>query len=152
MKPPISRSPASQLLLSRSSMASRVIAAVLGMLLAQPAWAEWVDLGRIEPFGLRAYVDPATLRKTVNGRRVWYLSTNPSAPSDDIINSSTKFLLEIDCIRERMRINQHSTNSGYMGNGPTLSNDVSVGAWFVPQPNDHMERALKFTCAMRLPK
>jgi hypothetical protein len=59
-------------------MAIEVIAAVLGLLLAQTLWAERAYTGMLanESSGSgewSIYVDFSTFRKTENGRRAWFL-------------------------------------------------------------------------------
>jgi hypothetical protein len=56
-------------------MANRVIVAVLGLLLAQPVWAQWVGIVSVNDSSL--YHDPSTVRKTLTGRTIWELTDYP---------------------------------------------------------------------------
>jgi len=114
---------------------------LLLMLVSQPAWAEWVEAGvggegSDEAFTL--YIDPATVRKTPGGRRVWtmYSFEKPQSNSSGGPFQSARALWECDCAGERTRILQYTWHSGHMGAGRTVAYDASpsVSRWVVAAP------------------
>ena len=126
---------------------------ILLMLVSQPAWAEWVIVGSA-PGGSDAfthYIDPATLRKTPNGRRVWTLN-DYEQPQTDRSGSyrSTLLVNEFDCAGERSRFLQGSAFSGQMGAGSVVGFDNSPGQWSIVAPGSIGDITLKAVCRMPL--
>jgi hypothetical protein len=126
----------------------RLVLITLGMLLAQPVSAEWVEVTTSNKH--TSYVDPATVRKTVNGRRSWTIKNfyKPQrAGSATYI--SLKVLDEFNCEDEKSRALQIIAFSGPMGTGDVISSDNQIDSWSVVPPESIAEDMLKFVC--RLP-
>ena len=78
----------------------RIVLIAWLILVATPAWAEWVKVS--ESDGLTGYVDPATIRKNGNLRRVWEIQ-DLKARGTKFGELSRRVLNEYDCKEERMR-------------------------------------------------
>jgi hypothetical protein len=128
---------------------------LLLMLVSPPAWAGWVEVGRAgggETTERSIYLDPATIRKTAEGRRAWrlYSFVEPQPDLGDAVYQSTKALVEYDCAGERTRDLQFSWHSGQMGTGRTVKLDDSPSNWSVVSPRSVAEALLKAVCKVRL--
>ena len=134
----------------------RLVLILLGMLLAQPVWAEWLrlgetssDTGREKAFAY--YFDPATVRKTPNGRRAWAMWSYVQIQDGSFGKYQTsKILYEFDCADERSRILQLTFTSGPMGTGESVFSEAEPGHWLIPTPRSINEGALKAVCKVRL--
>ena len=71
----------------------RFVLAALLLLATIPAWAEWVRLGETDT--AIHYLDPATIRKDSNLRRVWELQDLKVRLPDGELSRRTLF--EYDC-------------------------------------------------------
>jgi len=73
----------------------------LGLLLAQPVWAEWVRVAGTKKY--TAYIDPLAVRKTANGRRAWLMDSFEQPHTNKVNNvyQSLKRLHEYDCTGEQ---------------------------------------------------
>ena len=124
----------------------------LGLLLAQPVWAEWTELGA--PDGLTHYMDHETVRKTESGRRAWFLYNFKAArelqPKKTFLSSTV--LMEFDCSGERYRGLQWTAYSGNMGQGNVVSAGSDVSGWEVVTPNTIAVKQALAACAVSLPK
>jgi hypothetical protein len=127
---------------------------ILLMLVSQPAWAGWVELGSAGAGTEKAfthYIDPETVRKTPNGRRAWMMN-DFERPQPDPSGSyrSSKELEEFDCAGERNRTLQGSAFSGQMGTGLVVTSLDSAGRWLIVSPGSVAEAQLKAVCRMPL--
>lgn len=113
------------------------------MLIASPAWAGWVELGRAEN-GNVFYIDPATIRKDGNRRKVWTITDLNTASSSGAL--SRKHRIEFDCKEERSRFLSISAHSKLMGAGDVLLIDNGVGEWQEVAPATVNEAFLKRVC------
>ena len=128
---------------------------ILLMLVSQPAWAEWVELGTAGE-GERAYThywDPATVRKTADGRRIWTI-TSFEKPQTQSFGTflSRKDLIEYDCVGERVRSLAGSAHSGQMGSGEYIFGVDTPSEWSFVSPETVDAARLKATCRLALPK
>ena len=90
------------------------------MMLAGSAWAEWVMYSKDEEDGT-FYLDPATIRKDGNMRRVWELTDlRKRGRSGEM---SRRMRMEYDCKQERNRFLGISGHSGSMAGGTVLSTE-----------------------------
>jgi hypothetical protein len=58
----------------------RTVLILLGLLLAQPSWAAWVQVKTLNDGATTYYIDPALVRKTIDGRRTWLLISYSNEP------------------------------------------------------------------------
>ena len=124
---------------------------ILLMLVSQPAWAEWVKLMESEGGRTIRYIDPATLRKTADGRRVWVMWTHDSPKTHEgTTHRSNRELIEIDCSGERERLLQVEFFSGLVLGGSSVAKWNGTSKWAVPAPNTWNDDRLKFVCRMPL--
>ncbi len=122
---------------------------ILLMLVSQPAWAGWERLGETDSFTY--YVDPTTLRKTPNGRRVWTMQSFGSPQRDEGgIYQSGKLLVEFDCAGERTRRLEVIFYSGPMGEGLVGIQSSSASQWRFASPGSVGDIELKAVCRMPL--
>jgi len=134
----------------------RLVLITLGLLLAQPVWAGWVVMG-VGGEGATDVVifgDPATVRKTANGRRVWMMWSydKPQPNSVGGTYQSTKNLEEFDCAGERFRTLQSILHSDKFGRGPMVAFDNDLGPWIVVPPGSLAVDLLQAACKLPLPK
>ena len=151
---------ASQLLLWRSSMAKRLIAAVLGMLLAQPVWAQWVevdtdwvDLGTGHRGKITFYIDQITIRKSESGRQAWTMYSFEQPPTGFflmLVFQSVKQLDEFDCAGERWKRLQSLGYSGPLGTGQVVWSNDDADPWTVVSPWSQRESLLRAACSVPL--
>jgi hypothetical protein len=122
---------------------------ILLMMVSQPAWAEWVMLGDA-PGGsdlFTYYWDPATVRKTPNGQRMWVMFSYEQQHFRSFgAYQSSKLLWEFDCGGERSRILQRTWHSGTMGAGSSINPAEDPSRWAVVSPGAVDEHALKAIC------
>jgi hypothetical protein len=71
---------------------------ILLMLVSQPVWAGWVELGSAGKGDAEFthYWDPNTVRKTPNGRRAWVMNSYEQPRSSGAYQSE-KMLWELTC-------------------------------------------------------
>ena len=124
---------------------------ILLMLVSQPVWAGWVEWGRTEGGQTIFYDDPATLRKTANGRRIWMMVTYDSPNTQGgVTHRSGRWLYEFDCAGERARGLQQELFSGPILGGSSVFEAQGPGNWEVPAPRTFAENHLKAVCRMPL--
>jgi len=91
---------------------------ILSLLLAAaPAWAEWERVGRTN--AAVHYVDPATLRKDGNLRRVWALQDMRDTSPEGVM--SIRALQEYDCAQARFRFVSVAAHAGPMAQGRVVA-------------------------------
>jgi len=115
----------------------------LVMLIASPAWAEWVEVTRGSNENV-FYIDPATIRKEGNRRKVWGITDLKKAGFSGEL--SRKYRKEFDCKEERVRILNISAYSKSMGAGDVLVIDNGIGEWQEIAPETVDETLLKRVC------
>jgi hypothetical protein len=122
---------------------------LITMLLSQPVWAEWIPLAETSS-GIH-YVDPLSVRKTPNGRRMWTLLDH------DLSKKGVKgpfpseaSLMEFDCTNERSRTLQSALYSRPLGRGEVLSTHNIPSQWLVASPGALAGALLDLACKLPL--
>jgi len=115
----------------------------LVMLIASPAWAEWVEVTR-SVNGNVIYIDPATIRKEGNRRKVWGITDLSKVGTSG--EMSRKYRKEYDCKDERSRILTIAIYSQAMGDGDVKGNDNIASEWQEIAPETVDESVLKRVC------
>jgi hypothetical protein len=108
-----------------------------------PAWAEWVQYSETNTDVF--YLDPATIRKDGQFRKVWIVGDMKARDPDGAL--SHRVQREYDCENERYRLLAVSTYAGPMASGETLVSGSAAGSWMPILPNTPSESALKIVCA-----
>lgn len=122
----------------------RTILCFLLALVATPAWAEWVKVSVSDTSIF--YIDPASIRKDGNLRKVWRITDLKQRHKDG--EMSIRGLDEYDCKEERLRFLALSSHSETMAGGETLwSKNYSDGEWQAIPPGSTVARVLKIVCA-----
>jgi hypothetical protein len=117
---------------------------MLALLLASSgAWADWVKLGETDEATF--YIDPATIRKEGNLRRVWEMQDLKQKGRNGQLSFRAR--TEYDCNQDRIRILSLSTHSELMGSGKTLSRGSHPLEWEDIPPGTYFEAILKIVCA-----
>jgi hypothetical protein len=141
---------------------------LVGMLLAQPVWAEWTKIDFIdrEADGLFAgnftvYVNYASIRKSNNGqtRIMWFLwdYEYPQKLWNKVDYKSTTFLDEYDCERKQYRDIGSFYYSERMGGGQIVHKSSSIENswgrnWAEAPAGTPGGNILKAACNRPLPK
>ena len=121
----------------------RVVLIVFFMLASTLAWAEWVKVSEIDA-GV-AYIDPATIGKDGNLRRVWAIQDlKQRHPNGEL---SRRLLHEYDCAERRRRSLSTSAHTERMATGEVLSSSIDPGNWHPVAPGTVDEAMLKIVCA-----
>lgn len=105
-------------------------------------WGEWVKL--TESNTAISYIDPSTIRRVGNHRRVWVLQDlKQKGPLGAM---SMRALEEYDCQEERRRFLSSTSFSGPMLQGEVLTTSDTTTAWHNVGPGSVAEGFLKFVC------
>lgn len=124
----------------------RIILCFLLTLVAAPAWAEWVKVGVANDGRFTFYIDPDSIRKDGNLRKVWEIQDRRQRDKDGVM--SWRARSEYDCKEEQTRILALSKHSEPMAGGETLwSRHGDAGEWSDIPPGSIVESALKRVCA-----
>lgn len=125
-------------------MQKTIIKIAIAFTIATPAWADWVQLSE-SANGTVSYIDPSTIRKNGNFRKVWGLQNFRDRNSDGVM--SMRALDEFDCIEERSRLLSISVHSEHMAEGVMLYSGTPPSDWkFIP-PGSASAYILKIVCA-----
>ncbi len=116
---------------------------ILLALVAAPAWAEWVAMG--ETADIVAYIDPATIKKDGNLRRIWQLHELKQRDKDGTM--SKRALVEYDCKEERQKVLSLSSHSEPWVGGKVLGSGSITSEWQYIAPNTTAAAILKIVCA-----
>lgn len=122
----------------------RIILCFLLALVAAPVWAEWVKVAVTEDGSVAYYIDPASLRKEGNFRKVWQIADLKQREDGEM---STRSRDEYDCKEERRRILSLSSYSEPMAGGETLWSKDGVREWRAIPPGSVSAGILKIVCA-----
>lgn len=121
----------------------RIVLCFLLAMVAAPAWAEWMKVS--EDGNGVAYIEPTTIRKTGEFRKVWVLIDLKQKTSNGSL--SMRGLWEFDCKEERNRVFSLSTHSGQMAGGIALtSGSTAPGDWSDTPPNTSARAILTRVC------
>lgn len=102
---------------------------LLLLLLAAPAWADWVKLA--ESSNAVYYIDTATISEIGELRRFWAIQDMREANPGGI--ASIRALEEYDCAKARFRYLSVSAHSGPMAGGQILlANDLDDDWSYIP--------------------
>lgn len=105
--------------------------------------AEWVKVSETEDEVV--YIDPTTIRKDGNLRRVWELQDLKQRDKDG--EMSRRAFIEYDCKEDRLRILSLSTHSKSMALGRVIFSESGTSPWdFVP-PRTISAKRLKIVCS-----
>ena len=109
------------------------------------AWAEWVSVK--DSNNVKNYIDPATIRKDGNLRKVWQLQNLKQRDTDGAM--SRRVRIEYDCNGERYRLLTASTHSEPMASGKGLitTDFGNRNPWSQIPPGTASETVLKIVCA-----
>ena len=121
----------------------RLVLCLLLTLAAAPAWAEWVKVS--ENVRSVYYIDPATIRRDGNLRRVWEIEDLKERGKGG--EMSRRSLNEYDCKEERSRILSISAHSDPMAGGKTLLDYSEPGKWGYHPPETSGQEVMQFVCA-----
>ena len=108
------------------------------------AWAEWVKVG--ENKDANFYIDPASIRKDGNLRRVWEIQDLKQRDKEGGV-MSRRMRYEYDCKQERDRYLSFSTHSEPMAGGTTLVSGGEETKWSDTPPDSAAEAIQKLVCA-----
>ncbi len=108
----------------------------------EPAWAEWANIG--ETGEGTFYLDPATIRKDGNLRRVSVGQDRKRRGTDG--EMSVRGFYVFDCKDGRFRVLSASWHSEPMGGGKTLSSESDPGEWNSIAPGTANKAMLNFVC------
>lgn len=115
------------------------------LLATSSAWALWINMGETDT-GI-FYVDPVSILKNGNLRKVWVITDLKERDPDGHI--STRVRYEFDCKGEVYRYLALSTHSEPMAAGKTIAPDrVSSPAWNEIPPGTFVASILSIVCAM----
>lgn len=121
----------------------RLITTMLALLLASSgAWAEWMGVSKTDKAVF--YIDPATIRKDGNLRKVWEVTDYRSRAEKGHLSFRSR--KEYDCKLERFRFLSGSEHTGQMATGETINSYDASSPWFDIPPNSSSEHILKIVC------
>lgn len=112
-------------------------------LVETPAWTGWFEMGKTDKVVF--YIDPVTIRKDGNFRRVWEVQDLKERSKDG--GMSRRYLSEYDCKDGQVRILSLSEHSEPKLGGKTLLSDDKPSKWAAVPPNTAAEDTLKTICA-----
>jgi hypothetical protein len=125
---------------------------LLGMVVSQPVSAAWEKLGEAGDGEAEhaTYADPATIRRTENGRRMWTLDSYKQpqtwpTPSNLNVFQSIKALIEFDCTGDRLRELASTRFSREMGEGSSVTSSEPL-QWLFVIPGSVGEVRFKLAC------
>lgn len=116
---------------------------LLSLFVTGSAWAEWVKVAETDR--VIFYIDPATLRKEGDLRKIWVIQDYKTRMTDG--QMSARMRSEFDCKNERSRILTSTTHPESMAAGLALfTMRVGSGEWSDVPPNGASEVVLKIVC------
>ena len=113
------------------------------LLVTGSAWAEWVRVVATDM--ANHYIDPATIRKDGNLRKVWEINDLKQRGQGGEL--SRRMRMEYDCKQERLRFLLISAHSEAMAFGTNLRQEGEDLTWTDIPPGTILERILKIVCA-----
>jgi len=115
------------------------------MLISCSAWADWVYISESSNGG-KFYIDPETIRKDGNMRKVWELQNYSSKDKYGVSSLKTRY--EYDCKKERYQSLTISLHSETMARGTTIQvKTFPDGDWTDIAPNTIVDTILQIVCA-----
>ena len=126
-------------------MRSFLIAAA-SVLVITPTWAQFVDALKIaESADAIVYIEPGTLLKDGDLRRIWILYDQKVHPTTG--GDSARIYQEFDCKERRTRVLSFISYSGHMAKGEVISKEKQQGDWEDVAPQTADESGLGWVCA-----
>ena len=123
----------------------RLIFAALFLTATSHALADWMEYGKTD--GTTLYIDPLTIRKDGDLRKVWQLlELEKATPEGEL---SRRSLFEYDCKNERHRILDTTRHSGLKASGKVLGAGGESRDWQHIAPGTIIARFLKSVCDPR---
>lgn len=123
-------------------MLKAIATLAVAITLSAPAWADWVEVSKTDAFVF--YVDPSTIRKNGNFRKVWVIQDMKRRRKDG--EMSTRSLPEYDCKDELSRTLWMSSHSEHMAGGKVLVNSKGSEEWRPIPPGSVNDDIFKFVC------
>lgn len=127
----------------REPVVRKTILTLLLAAMSSGAMAGWVQVGE-GASGKKTYIDPQTIKKDGNLRRVWVIVNFPTADKDGI--HSRRVLDEYDCKGERWRALSLSLHSEPMADGRVINSYNATSEWDYIPPGTIAETIFKFVC------
>ena len=116
---------------------------LLSLSVTGSAWAEWEEISVTDTATF--YIDPATIRKDGNFRKVWGIANFKTREKDGTMSSRSRD--EFDCKNERNRKHAFSKHSESMAKGtPTYSYSGEPSDWRDTPPGSAIDFVMKFVC------
>ena len=125
-----------------TSIRKKAIALSLMLLATSSAWADWEMIS--ETHKANVYIDPTTIRKDGNFRKVWVLMDFKKR--NELGRKSYRTRDEFDCNSERQRTLSFSAHSGPMAAGEVLETKSGPWEWRDAAPDTPRETVLKIVC------
>ena len=94
--------------------------------------------------GVTFHVDPKTIKKSGDIRKVWVLHDRSQKDPDG--NQSTKIYKEYHCAEDKVRFLQLDAYEGNMGSGRFIESETGVTKWTYISPNSLESIVLEFVC------
>lgn len=114
------------------------------LLASGSAWADWVKV--TSTVEANFYVDPATLRKDGNLRKIWLIMDLKQRDTEGAISRRVK--AEYDCKGERIKSLALSTHAEPMAGGTIIANyGADTRGWNEVPPGSAFDSILKLVCA-----
>jgi len=113
--------------------------ALILLLTAGPAGAEWVDIGAPEE-GATTYIDSTRLKIDGQMRRAWVMMEEAGGIG--------VALFQVDCGDERLRTLQFTAYDEVVSPSAVVFTELEPGPWVFAQPNTAHESVLKFVCSL----
>jgi hypothetical protein len=120
----------------------RMLLCLLIASVAAPAWAKWLTVG--ETTNSTQSIDPTTIRKDGDLRRVWELHDLKKRDQDGVM--SRRMLFEYDCKKERFRLLSFSLHAEPGAKGKVLLSDDESDKWNNSEPGTATASVLQFLC------
>lgn len=109
-----------------------------------PALADWFKVD--ESNQIIAYIDPTTIRKDGNLRRVWVIHDLKQPDENGALSFRAR--QEFDCKQERSRTLSLSTHRGQMAEGGILLSLNTIEEWADAPPKTIIETVLQAVCGV----
>ena len=121
----------------------RIVLLVLLMCTAAPVWAKWVRVA--EGGSAVYYVDPASIRKEGDLRRVWALQERKRPGTGGEMSRKTQF--EFDCKNQTLRVRNASSYTGGMGGGEVLNSGRGTDKPRAIETEGVEQQVFKYACS-----
>ncbi len=122
----------------------KVLVAMMLYAMSSVASSEWMKMGSND--GTTFYIDPTSIRRDGNFRKVWELQDykKKDSPSGEL---SIRMLNEYDCKGERVRDLSISAHSENMAKGRVIVSNSTVGQWDYVAPQTPSAGKLNYVCS-----